>query len=452
METVRERHPLTVVLKHRRWTATSFLRQVADRHSKLGYGGMASRREKVSRWISGTATPGITSQYAMAHLLQVPRGEVDARGWPDWLLLAIRDDRTILESPWTPAGSVTVLREVGGPVDRRGFLIASTGTLAAMVAQWGTAEPASAATQVGRRISSEVATQLDVRLAALRHLDDELGGGHVYDAATTEIRIIRRLLAETTHSEQVGRRLYSAAAEACRLAGWCAYDSGYHAEAERQFVAALRAAGSAGDTTTGATVHAFWANARYTGGDPRGALHLLEAALASAGVISSPRVIAMLYARKARAHSVAGEATASYRAVDQALAAYSKAGAPAEDLPAVYWVTAGELHQAAGSAALALGEPKRALVHFGEAVRDASAGEIGTGGHRGDSAIHLARRAEAHLALGELDAAVEVAERVLELMGGVESARGSSTLAELRGGLREHQDAAVVRSFLGLTA
>ncbi|MEU7894218.1 hypothetical protein AB0B45_15315 [Nonomuraea sp. NPDC049152] len=67
-------------------------------------------------------------------------------------------------------------------------------------------------------------------------------------------------------------------------------------------------------------------------------------------------------------------------------------------------------------------------------------------------AIYLARHAEAYLALDELDAAVETAERVLDLMGGVDSARGTSALDELRSGLLHHKDVPVVQSFLAMTA
>ncbi|MGA4995857.1 hypothetical protein [Nonomuraea bangladeshensis] len=448
METARDRHPLAALLNSRRWTATAFLRKVAERHSALGYGGMASRKEKVSRWIAGISTPEITTQYAMAELLGVGQREVTARGWPAWLLVAFSDDRLVLESPWTPAGSVTVLGDVGGPVDRRGFLIASSSALAAMVAQWAIAEPA-AATAAGHRIGAAVADQLDTRLAALRHLDDEIGSASVYDAATAEIRLIRALLTDTSHSEQVGRRLHSAAAEACRLAGWCAYDSGRPADAERHFVAALRSAASAGDDTTGALTLAFWANQRYTSGDPRGALDLLNGALASRRV-TSPRLRALLHARRARAYSLAGEPVQAYRAIDAAFSALGHAPPAGEDLAALYWLNTGELHQFAGSAALSLSAPGRALEHFDDALHGEDAYDSGQEA-RG-AAIYAARRSEAHLALGDLDAAVHVAEQVLQLMGGVESARGSSALNDLRAGLRGHRHVPVVGAFLDATA
>lgn len=80
--------------------------------------------------------------------------------------------------------------------------------------------------------------------------------------------------------------------------------------------------------------------------------------------ITSGRVLAMLHARQARAHSKAGEPTAAYRAVDAAFAAYDCSGPAEHDLPSMYWITQGVIHEVAASCALSLGEPHRALEHF----------------------------------------------------------------------------------------
>ncbi|WP_067127943.1 hypothetical protein [Microtetraspora malaysiensis] len=451
MDTATERHPLSILLARQGWTAEGFLCRVAARHRDLGYGTIATRREKVSRWIARTAVPGYTTQLAIAALVGVQAEEVRHRAWPDWLLLAIRDDCTVLESPWTPMGTVKALQDVGGPVDRRGFLIASTSALAAIASQWATAAHATATLSAGRRIGEHVADLCDARLDALRHLDDEVGSAQTYDAATVELRLITRLLSDASYTERVGRRLYASAAEAARLAGWCAYDAGHHAAAERHFVAALRAAASAGDHTTGATVLAFWANLRYAapGCDTAGALGLIDAALADSHRIGSPRVLAMLHVRRARAHSMAREPAAAYRAMDDAFRAYDRSGPVTEDRPGMYWLTAGELHQSTASAALTIGEPRRALQHFDAAIRHHDPYDVDKEA-RG-AVIYLARRAEAHLALGDVDAAVGTAHEVLVRMGGVESARATGTIAELRSRLNAHQQVPAVRDFLEMT-
>ncbi|GHF94869.1 hypothetical protein GCM10018787_49560 [Streptomyces thermodiastaticus] len=115
------------------------------------------------------------------------------------------------------------------------------------------------------------------------------------------------------------------------------------------------------------------------------------------------------YVRQARAHSKAGEAEAAYRAIDAAFAACDRAGPAAHDLPSMYWMTHGECHEVAASCALTLGEPARALEHFDAALRHGDPYDTTTEA-RG-AGIYLARQAEAHLALGDMDAAVDVAER-----------------------------------------
>ncbi|MEU9835905.1 hypothetical protein AB0D67_30590 [Streptosporangium sp. NPDC048047] len=444
-----EPHPLTTLIARRHWTASMFLTRVDARHRALGHGGIGTRKEKVCRWAAGT-TPYITVQLAMAEVFGVDRREVHHRGWPDWLLLAFHDDHAVVESAWSPAGTVKALENLGGPVDRRGFLVTSTGTLAAIIAQWATAPSSTSAPTAGRRVGHQVVKLFDARLDALRHLDDQVGSGQAYDAATAELRLITRILTESAHTDDIGRRLYAAAAEASRLAGWCAYDAGYTAAAERHFIAALRAAASAGDDTMAAIVLAFWANLRYARGDARGALGLLDGALSAQQKITSPRVVAMLHARRARAHSKAGESVAAFKAVDAALAAYDRAGPAAEDLPGMYWVTAGELHQVAASSALTLKDPRRALTHFSAAVSHHDPYDPDKEA-RG-AAIYLARKSAAHLALGDVDAALESAHEVVGRMGGVDSARGSSTLDELRTELGKHQQVRAVQEFLGLTA
>ncbi|MEV7897416.1 transcriptional regulator [Streptomyces cyaneofuscatus] len=451
-----DRHPLLQVLALRGWTSEYCLRRVAAQHKALGYGAMAVRKEKISRWTrpASPQTPKVPTQLAMADVLGIGSREVYTRPWPQWLLLALRDDTLVWESPWTPAGTIQALEDAGGLVelDRRGFLTVTTATVAAVLAQWATTQPAPALTTGGRRIGMAVADRFDNRLGELRHLDDDLGSDHVYDAARAESRLITRLLRDNTYNEETGRRLHACAAEASRLAGWCAFDSGQAAAAETHFVTSLRAAAGSGDRTAGATALAFWANARYANSrpDPRGALDLIDGALTHRANVSSPRVLTMLHIRQARAHSIAQEPTAAYRAIDDALAAYGRAVPADQDVPSMYWVNSGEVFQAAASAALSIGDPQRALTYFSAAAThhdpyDPEREPRGT-------AIYLARQAEAYLALGDLDGAVETAQRSIDLLGGVTSARGSETLTTLRSKLTRHRAIPVVNNFLNDTA
>ncbi|MFI6688032.1 transcriptional regulator [Streptomyces sp. NPDC050485] len=333
-------------------------------------------------------------------------------------------------------------------MDRRGFVIASLGTLAGTGAHWITAAPDAVAATRGRRIGASTATLFESRLDTLRRLDDKVGSTTAYDAARAELKLIRHTLKTKSYGSSTAARLYAAEAEASRLAGWCAYDSGRLADAEGRFVVALRAAATGGNSTLGASTLAFWANLRYSEDDPYGALGLIECALDDRHKITSGRVLAMLHARRARAHSKAGEPTAAYRALDAAFAANDRSGE--HDLASMYWMNHGEVHEVAASCALSLGEPQRALRHFADALRHEDPYDTNTEA-RG-AGIYLARQAGAHLQLGDVDAAVDIAWQAIEQLGGAGSARGSSTLGALREQLAAYRGAHPVADFLDLTA
>ncbi|MFE1408310.1 hypothetical protein ACFW5D_32780 [Streptomyces sp. NPDC058770] len=252
------------------------------------------------------------------------------------------------------------------------------------------------------------------------------------------------------------RRLFGAAAEASRSAGWTAYDSGKIAAAERHYSTAVRAAASADDPVIGANTLAFWAIPHYSTGNPLGAVDLIEAALSQAPRAGSARLTSMLHARACRAHAHVGDTRAADRAADRsanaALDAYENAGPIEDDLPCVYWYNLGETHQLLGSSALNLGNPKRALAHFLEASDAHTSQEAYNAAAfpRGHS-IYLARLAEAHLSLGDIDAAVATAHDAVDRMGGITSARGTHTLEDLRKKLLHRRGIPVVADFLDYT-
>ncbi|WP_405747565.1 hypothetical protein OG422_30670 [Streptomyces sp. NBC_01525] len=168
------------------------------------------------------------------------------------------------------------------------------------------------------------------------------------------------------------------------------------------------AAASADDPVIAANTLSFWAIQHYSTGNPRGAVDLTEAALSQAPRAGSARMTSMLHARACRAHAHAGDTRAADRSANAALDAYEYAGPIEDDLPCVYWYNLGEAHQLLGSSALNLGNPKRALAHFLEAsdAQEAYNADAFPRGH----AIYLSRLAEAHLSLGDVDAADPAAE------------------------------------------
>ncbi|HUZ55613.1 MAG TPA: hypothetical protein VMU94_24170 [Streptosporangiaceae bacterium] len=77
-------------------------------------------------------------------------------------------------------------------------------------------------------------------------MDFQFGGGHARAAlAQYYVNDVCPLL-EGRFTEEVGRRLFSAAAEVAQLLGWTAYDIGRHGLAQRYLIQALRLAPGGG--------------------------------------------------------------------------------------------------------------------------------------------------------------------------------------------------------------
>lgn len=441
---------LDYLVAHHGGKAEAFLRRIAARHQRLGFGNLAANKQKLHRWKTGTR-PDRHTQFALADLLDVPRHDVVELGWPAWLHRAVPD---VLLAPRRATPTALKARRKAGEtetVERRRFMItAAAGGMALALAP---VAPAAAST--GRRVGDGLAALHEQRLIVLRHLDDQVGSGRVYNAAVNEFDMIAGALRTTSYSEATGRRLLAAAADAQRAAGWTAYDSGHPDRAEAHFADAAEDALASRDPEVLAATLAFWAIKLYSTGSPQEAASLVEAAKVHGRATGSARMLAMLHARACRAHARAGDLRASDREANAALDAYSNAIPLAEDLSSLYWVNLGEIYQLLGSSALNLGKPARALDHFQQAAT-AGLAELQES-YDGDSfprgaAIYEARTAEAHLELDAVEQAVAVAHLAVEHMGGVNSARGSTALADLRTKLRAHRAVPEVRDFLEFTA
>jgi tetratricopeptide (TPR) repeat protein len=330
-------------------------------------------------------------------------------------------------------------------MDRRGFLIASGGLLTSIGTDWSGALDAVAttSTSTGRRpLTATTLDRLEQRLDDLRRLDDSLGGGELRQLATAEFGLLSRLADEAVYDEATGRRLFSALAESARICGWLHFDAGPHAAAQSYYISALRASATAGDGACGANVLAFMAIQTYSVGNPQDAVNLVRTALAQAAR-ATPRVRAMLHMRAGLALSKTGARQACAHELDAAQAVF-EAGSSDDDPPWSYWMSAGEIEMIAASSALELDDPQKALEYFG-AARDS---EYAADGYARDNALFLVRSAEAHLRLGDVDAACAVAGEALDQIDGVDSARPSGALADFTKQLRPHISARSAHEFL----
>ncbi|MBQ1082440.1 helix-turn-helix transcriptional regulator [Nocardiopsis sp. B62] len=282
------------------------------------------------------------------------------------------------------------------------------------------------------------------RLDHLRHLDDKLGSGDVLHLARGELALIIKLIRSGRYNGATVTRLYAMASEASRQVGWAAFDQGKPGLAGRYFDGALRASAEANDPVGGAYAASFAAIQCYSTGPGDRAVNLLEVAHTQVRGRATPRMHAMLAARTARALSTTGAKRECARQIHLARTALDQ-GRREDDPEVLYWVDHGEIEMIAGSAALSLGDPAEALRRFEAAMAAAYPGDTE---FPRSHAIYLVRAAEAHLALGDLDAAVATARHAARCLSSVDSVRSASELRGLREKLRAHTAYTAVRELL----
>ena len=353
--------------------------------------------------------------------------------------------------PWDQPGTLAVLTGLtsGGEVDRRRFVATSGAALTVLAARWRSALASSGPLlpSGSRQVTWELVNHIGQRLDHLRHLDDELGSGDLAGLARSELALIVRLLRGGSYTDQTGRRLYTLAAEASRQAAWDYFDQDNHPAARHYFEIALRASATASDPLTGAYALSFAAVQCYSTGQAQDAVALLETASGTVARAGTPKMTAMLAARSARAHSKTGSRPACAHLLHQARTALDQGPRPG-DPPVLYWVTHGEIEMIAGSSALDLGDPGQAIRCFDAAI---AADYRGDDQYPRSHAIYLARAAEAHLMLHDLDAALERARHAVRCLGGVDSARSASAITGLRAKLAPHAASPAIREFLDAT-
>lgn len=350
--------------------------------------------------------------------------------------------------PWDQPGSLTILADLlkGSSVDRRGFLSAGA-ALSVSASSWSKALEPAGSTALPAAFSGGPAllAHVEDRLDYLRHLDDELGSGEVYQLARSELSLIVRLITSRRYDGPTVDYLHAMASEAARQVAWAAFDQSRPGVAQRFFDASLRASAEAGDPISGAYALSFAAIQCYsTPGHGGRAVSLLQTAQEQVRRKATPRMHAMLAARTARALSKTGTKKECAHQLHLARTALDK-GPHDDDPKTLYWVDFGEIEMIAGSAALHLGDPAEALRRFEAAMKASYPGDEE---YPRSHAIYLARAAEAHLALHDLDAAVATARHAARCLGSVDSARSASELKGLREKLTPHTGHTAVREFL----
>ncbi|MET7696888.1 helix-turn-helix transcriptional regulator [Streptomyces sp. NPDC005485] len=269
-------------------------------------------------------------------------------------------------------------------------------------------------------------------------LDDQFGGDHARHAVIQYLSNDVLPMLRGKFTEQVGRALFSTAAEATLLAGWMSYDSCHHGLAQRYFLQALRLAQDANDRRlAGSILSAMSHQATFLGQFTHGAT-LARAALMGISPVATPTLRAQFHAMEARALARTGDVTGCEAALNAATRSLD--GRNSDDEPE--WISYFDEAELAAEAAHCfrdVNSARQAVAHAENAM---------SGSHVRSDFFATMVLADAHLRAGETEEACRVALDALDFGEQLKSARCVSYLAEFRKDLAAAGDTAISRDFM----
>src|SRR5690606_13878244 len=274
-----------------------------------------------------------------------------------------------------------------------------------------------------------------------RTLDDAYGGGHARQALVRYLEHECEPMLRGTYGEQTGRRLFAAAADLTRLAGWTSYDIAAHGLAQRYFVQALRLAQAAGDRASGAYILVTMSRQAVYLCHAREAVQLARVAQQGAGGCVPPVVQAMLHAAEGRGHGVLGEVRAGTTALVRAERALAGAR-PGDEVP--YWARFFDEAQLADE----FGHCHRDLQQFRAAAQHAERSlHLRAPAYARSRLFCRVVLATARLGLGELDQACQLAVEAAGQAAEMRSVRAVESVRDFERRLEPYRDAGPVRTY-----
>ncbi|WP_445524212.1 regulator [Streptomyces cyslabdanicus] len=353
----------------------------------------------------------------------------------DWLI-GRADDRVARAE--APAARVPAQ---GGP-DRSALAVPDTpdSAVSGVPRQRGRAERGPAGRESGQKVTAGDIAALRSVGELFRTLDDLYGGGHARQALVRYLEHECEPMLRGTYGEQTGRRLFAAAADLTRLAGWTSYDIAAHGLAQRYFVQALRLAQAAGDRAYGAYVLVTMSRQAVYLGHGREAVQLARVAQQGLGGSAPPAVQALLHAAEARGHGVLGEVracTASLLRAERALEA-ARAG---DEVPS--WARFDEalLADDSGHCHRDLQQYRAAAQHAERALR------LRAPAHARSRLFCRMVLATARLGLGDLDQACRLAAEAAAQAAEMRSVRAVEYVRDFERRLEPYKDATPVRGY-----
>ncbi|MEV6649877.1 regulator [Streptomyces sp. NPDC051219] len=274
-----------------------------------------------------------------------------------------------------------------------------------------------------------------------RTLDHAYGGGHARQALVRYLEHEAEPMLRGTYGEATGRRLFAAAADLTRLAGWTSFDIAAHGLAQRYFVQALRLAQAAGDRAYGSYVLVTMSRQAVYLGHGREAVQLARVAQQGVGTGAPAVVQALLHAVEARGHGVLGDVRACTSSLVRAERAL-EAARPGDDVP--HWVRFFDEGQLADE----FGHSYRDLQQYRAAAQYAERSLQLRGPAFARSRLFCrVVLASARLGLGELDQACALGAEAAQQSTEMRSVRALEYVGDFERRLEPYRDAAAVRGY-----
>ncbi|MEU3050665.1 MULTISPECIES: regulator [unclassified Streptomyces] len=351
---------------------------------------------------------------------------------------------------FTPAGLVVPSRDwlIGRADERVGrgepppaALHAGSGRVPQQGARLAVPRQRGAERGPGQKVSGGDVAALRSVGELFRALDHAYGGGHARQALVRYLEHEAEPMLRGTYGENLGRRLFAAAADLTRLAGWTSYDLAAHGLAQRYYVQALRLAQAAGDRAYGSYVLVTMSRQAVYLGHGREAVQLARVAQQGVGAAAPPLVQALLHAAEARGHGVLGDARACNAALARAERALESAR-PGEDAP--HWARTFD----EGRFAAEVGHCHRDLQQYRSAIRHTErALQLSPPAYARSRLLCRVVLATARLAVGELDQACVLGAEAALQASEMRSVRATEYVRDFERRLEPYRDAGPVRTY-----
>jgi hypothetical protein len=415
--------------------AKGLARRVVARGREQGL-SLSYDHNSVRRWMSGERpqrpVPGIIAAVISEALGRLVLPE-DC-GLPD-------DEARTLEFPlaWT-TGITTVGQLYPADGERRRDVLGgySTAAYPSATVRWLTQPPASGPVHRGRiRVGQPEISAIRQMTRAFRDLDNRVGGGRIRSTVVQYLDASVAPLLRGSYTEEVGRDLFSAAAELTKAVGWMAYDCEEHGLAQRYLIQALRMAQTSGDDGLCAEILAAMGHQATYIGRSAEAVDLARAAQSAAHRAGHPALAAECHLIEAHGHAGLSDPRATSRSLRAGVKAFE-----ADDPSPPEWLAYFDNAYLAAKVAhcfLALGNDAQTAVYAEQSLK------MNTDYVRGRT-FNLLMLATAHAA-DEPEEAVRVGGVALDLVEGLQSQRALSYLRRLRHRLRPHEKLPEVEEF-----